>query len=690
MRYVIFVLLAFFAVSPPLFAIETPFKCLLVSIEKYDLAPLAFAGQDIEKFSVTLMARYGCEAQSCINNAAMSTESGEDLPRRSVMRKIEDWCKRLSAEDTAVLYLAGHGVKDGEGKLYLAMTNFDRKNFETAAVPLEWIRDQFGQCNGKNKLLLIDTCFAGTSKSVDFEQANSGEISGAFADLSNVATIASCREDEKSWLWMEMKHSLFTYWLIEAFKGHADLNGDRVLTFNELVQYLNNNIPWAAQIALEKPQHPVVLNSAAGKDFSLPLHAIDLPQLIDDVAEQIDLQMRMEKFVQIGVPEFTSGPGKSFDPHYGTLPRWVSEQLRDMLAKKARANRSGYKVVSENSLREILASKGITTEDLGTDKTKNLKVGGADIPLLVDGQMTLFGNSGVSLRANLLDTQGKNDVGQAGGAALLSVAEIGMTDASGKLTIASDAPPRRTEPLVSEPGVGLVAAQRIEETAQIRREQEKPHPMADPSMPFKVWFEVRPFNQSRARYQKRDVQIDGNACYLPLSKGEEYRIMIKNNASHEVFARVLVDGLNTLSQKETTQSKGAFVEALDDGDGIDTVAPRAGLADARAWSLTAGQTAEFVGFYNVNFKNDSVRRFQIVDADQSVAARKNYTEQLGLVTIGFFKPESKSTRGLGTGMGRAESVRIRQYAGNKIPGEMMAVFNIRYLTPETLETTAKK
>lgn len=687
----ILALFVFWIASPSLFATESSFKALLVSIEKYDLAPLAFAGQDIEKFSVVLMARYGCETQSCINNAALSTESGEDLPMRSVMRKIEEWCKKLSNDDSAVLYLAGHGVKDGGGKLYLAMTNFNRNNFDTAAIPLEWIRDQFGKCNGKSKLLLIDTCFAGTSRNIDFEQATSGEISGAFADLSNVSTIASCREDEKSWLWMEMKHSLFTYWLIEAFKGHADLNGDRVLTFNELVQYLNNNVPWAAQVALDKPQHPAVLNAAAGKNFNLPLHAVDLTQLIDDVAEQIDLQMRMEKFAQIGVPVFTSGPDKTFDPRYGTLPSWASDQLRNILAKKTRTNRSGYKVVSENALRETLASKGITPDDLGTEKTKNLKIGGTEIPLLVDGQMTLFGKAGVSLRTNLLDTQGKSDVGQAGGAAMLSVTEIGMTDASGKFSISSSSPPQRRDTFVSEPGVGLVSPRRIEDANQIRREQENPHPMTDASLPFKVWFEIRPLNRLNASYQKREVQINGNNCYLPLSRGEEYRIMVENNTGNEVFARILVDGLNTLSQRETTQAKGAYVEASDpESEGDYVIAPRAALTDARAWAMPSRGPYAIQGFYDANNKNDTLRRFQIVDADQSAAAHKNYTEQLGLITIGFFRAESKTTRGIGTSMGRAERARIASYQGGMVPGETMAVYNIRYMTPETLRKTVAK
>jgi len=171
-----------------------------------------------------------------------------------------------------------------------------------------------------------------------------------------------------------------------------------ILTCEELIEYLENNVPWSAEVALGKEQHPVVLNAATGADFQLPIRAIPLTKLIDDVAEQIDLQMRLEKFPSIGIPEFTSGASKSFDPQYGELPKLVADSLRKSLGQKARKNRSGYEILSENALREELQSKELTPNDLGTDKTKDIKIVGVQIPILVDGHLSLFGNGGLLMR----------------------------------------------------------------------------------------------------------------------------------------------------------------------------------------------------------------------------------------------------------------------------------------------------
>jgi len=687
--------------SASLFAAEPKIKTLLVSIEKYEIAPLDYAENDIGKLAEILMSRYDCQAYACIDSAAAMGEIGADVPMKSIMKKIAYWCHSLRDDDTGILYLAGHGVKDKAGNLYLAMTNFDRKNFEVAAIPFAWIRDTFGNSKAANKLLLLDACFAGTGRNIDFESANNGEIADSLAQQQNVTTIASSRGDQQSWLWGEAKHSLFTYWLIEAFKGHADLDGDCIVTCKELVEYLQHNVTWVAATVLEKKQEPVVLNAEATAHLELPLRAIALSRLIDDIAEQIDLQIRIKKYSCIGVPEFTTGLDNTIQPHYGTLPRWISELLRSKLTQKALKNRSGYEVLNDNALRETFQAKGITPDDLGTNKTVNLKVGGKDLPLLVMGKLNRYGDAGITVRTSLLDTAGKREAGYVGGTAALNKSDLAMAGISAKFTIADSS--SQSEPngtvYVPEPSVGLMPQTQRQEVVQMQEQASKPHPLQDKDNKFDVWVEVR--SKGSLVYKKRNFTFQDNNCYLPVSKGEEYRIRFKNQSGADVFVRLLVDGLNSLSQKIETKTKGAIVEAIGQNEtGLLVVAPRVALEDARAWFVNAGKTVAFLGFYDANGKSDSLRRFRIVDADKSVAARKNYTEQIGLITIAFYQslPPSRASgsddfKGLAevaTGEGQSEEVVVKTYRGGNVPGEMLAVFNIRYMTPQTLETLITK
>lgn len=672
---------------------QSKLQALLVSIEKYELAPLDYAQSDVRTLAEIFMTRYDAAVEACIDWAGDQPNlAGDDGAKQSIMQKIEAWGNAVRSSDTAVLYLAGHGVKDADGKLYLAMVNFDTKNFDSAAIEFSWIRDRFGKCAAKNKLLLVDTCFAGTSKSVDFDQVSMEDVSKSFGELENVVTIASCQAGEKSWLWGKMKHSLFTYWVIEAFKGHADYDGDRVITPDELLQYLQTNVTSFAQKDLEQEQTPTMLNEPAGREIKMPLRASTLNRLIDDIATQIDLQMQTEQYPILGIPEFTTGDGKQIEPQYGLLPRNIADMLRKSLAIKTQKHRS-YQVLSDNALQESLKSKGLEPADLGTDKTKNLMVDNkTDIPVMLSGCLSFFEPTGLSIRTELLDLKGKTEVGQSGGVAMLSSKDMALAGISGTFST-----PKPNTGYRADPVLGLVSSTEQQEIGRIQENRESLHPLANKDNPYKIEFQVRPAN-SKGTYKPVDVVIDGNDCFLPLEKGSEYQILVYNQSGKLVFCRLLVDGLNTLSQRMSTKSKGITIEAVPSADGEYEMAPRVSLDEARTWVFdpaTSKPKVPFVfpGFYDVNGKADTMRRFQIVDADDSVAARKKYTDQVGLITIAFFKAVPKETRGsggIGTGMSSTtERVKVTQYDGNMVPSDLDVLYNIRYMTPEAMKKAIK-
>ena len=687
-QFIYLTLFVFSAVSSTLFAEETKLKALLISIEKYEIAPLDFAVKDVSMLATVLMTRYGCEVKAYINSA--ESQSG-DTPRSSIMREITAWCNSLKEGDTALLYIAGHGVKDPEGKIHLAMMDFDTKNFETAAIPISWIRECFEKGAASRKVIFLDSCFAGTSRSVDFDQASAEETSRSLSEAEAVAVVAGSQADELSWLWSDAKHSLFTFWLIEALKGHADRNDDRMITFDELTSYLQEHVPWAAQSALGKSQNPVVLNKQSGKEVIFPLRAVPLADLIDDIAEQIDLQMEIDRFPLVAISELTTGLENSFGKEYGALPKWVTDSLRRALSSRARLHRRAYKVVNENTTQSLFRDHGLNPDDIGTAKTANLKVDGEEVPLLVTGKLTFIGEMGISFRVQLINARERNELSQIGGTARLNGKEMAMAGISGHFSgpVSSPSNPQRFH---SDPAVGILTEDELRESQRIQQERQKPHPMSDPGFAWKASIEVRPVGSGSA-YRPRLLVFIGNDCYLPLSKGEEYQIRLDNASDQLVFARILVDGLSTLSQRRaTTQNNGAFVTALADFE--FEVAPRVSLEEARSFvRLPKVRYVPISGFIDAKGAADTVQRFRIVDADQSVAARKGYTDQIGLITIGIFRAEKVEKEGtmrnIGTGMGSKEAVTVRQYNGDFVAGEMIAAFNIRYLTPEMLDTIKK-
>jgi hypothetical protein len=73
-----------------------------------------------------------------------------------------------------------------------------------------------------------------------------------------------------------------------------------------------------------------------------------------------------------------------------------------------------------------------------------------------------------------------------------------------------------------------------------------------------------------------------------------------------------------------------------------------------------------------------VREFTVVDAQESLAARRKFTDQIGLITAAFYEP--KLARGdLGTLPGKERDALIRRCA-DAVPGSLIAVVHLNYVS----------
>ncbi len=171
----------------------------------------------------------------------------------------------------------------------------------------------------------------------------------------------------------------------------------------------------------------------------------------------------------------------------------------------------------------------------------------------------------------------------------------------------------------------------------------------------------------------------GNDLIVPMRKGEVYEIWVYNRSNRMVAMRLLVDGLNTLPEKEKVK-------------GIITlrVAPRVSLDEARPWVLDPATTVEgpfknlfrVQGFVTETGASGKLRDFKVVDLDQSIAARQQFTDQIGLITAAFYAPGS-GARGIGTGFGREHEENLGERLGVKA-GNLLCVINIRYVEADAL------
>ena len=87
------------------------------------------------------------------------------------------------------------------------------------------------------------------------------------------------------------------------------------------------------------------------------------------------------------------------------------------------------------------------------------------------------------------------------------------------------------------------------------------------------------------------------------------------------------------------------------------------------------------GFITETGENGKLREFVVSSAEQSLAAKRKFTDQMGLITAAFFDPVARLARGNGTMAGRERPEPLPEDA-DYTPGKLRAVVNIYYVDPD--------
>jgi len=218
-------------------------------------------------------------------------------------------------------------------------------------------------------------------------------------------------------------------------------------------------------------------------------------------------------------------------------------------------------------------------------------------------------------------------------------------------------------PSIDDPVVAPAGKPTDDLIDRIDERSEGPHPLSDADFEFPIKILVAG--------QERPGIFRGNDCFILLDKGEEYAIRIENRKQSTVMMRLLVDGLNTLPQVV--------------GKGVETteIAPRVNLQDARAWVLDPAKRRRYTvkGFFTSTGRKAKFRTFEVTDAAEGIAARRNFTDQIGMITVVFYNKASGS-RGVATKLGREDETTVQTYRAKV--GDLLAVVNIRYVSPAAL------
>jgi uncharacterized caspase-like protein len=173
-----------------------------------------------------------------------------------------------------IIYLAGHGATekdatspDGDGlEKYILPYNANPKDLYASAMPMSEVARIFNRISSERLVFISDTCYSGASggRTVPILGARAN-VSGAFLDRISQGKgrviITASDANEVSVEKDDLKHGVFTYYLLEALRGQGDTDKDGVITVDEVYRYVSMKVPQATG----QDQHPVKKGEMTGQ-----------------------------------------------------------------------------------------------------------------------------------------------------------------------------------------------------------------------------------------------------------------------------------------------------------------------------------------------------------------------------------------------------------------------------------------
>ena len=167
----------------------------------------------------------------------------------TIRLSIEDFFADKKPDDLLVLYFSGHGVRDEQGRLYLAAPNTRANRLRATAIATDFITSEMDRSRSKRQVLILDCCHSGAfaqgSKAVTGESAGIGPAfeGNGYGRVVLTATDATQYAWEGDKIIGSADNSLFTHYMVEGLRtGAADVDGDGKITLDEMYDYVYEQV----------------------------------------------------------------------------------------------------------------------------------------------------------------------------------------------------------------------------------------------------------------------------------------------------------------------------------------------------------------------------------------------------------------------------------------------------------------
>ena len=216
---------------------------LLVGIADYERtkARAAYADEDAKFFYDYATLKLGVPE----DNVLELINDGADRIELKIATK--NWLKRMVSGGKSDIYIffAGHGMASDDGKnMYLLPYDGAPELLKESAISRNELFADIKAADPRSVTVFFDTCYSGQSRGEDMLIAARPVLIKAIKkDIpDNFTLFSAAAGDQTAKPLEEVKHGMFSYFLMKGMEGEADKNQDNKITAGELHEYVKANV----------------------------------------------------------------------------------------------------------------------------------------------------------------------------------------------------------------------------------------------------------------------------------------------------------------------------------------------------------------------------------------------------------------------------------------------------------------
>ena len=216
-------------------------RALVVANARYDdvdLDGLASPARDAAALREVLAdpARCGFEVAAVVDGESSA-----------VIEAVEGFLADVERSDLLLLYFSCHGLKDEQGRLYLASRNTRRNRLRSTAVSAAVVNELLLGSRSRRKVLLLDCCYGGAFAKGMQVKADAAVHTGEQFDARGLVVVTASDSTQYAFDGDELRGSVtpsrFTAVLVDGLaSGEADVDRDGFVTVDDAYDFVRRRL----------------------------------------------------------------------------------------------------------------------------------------------------------------------------------------------------------------------------------------------------------------------------------------------------------------------------------------------------------------------------------------------------------------------------------------------------------------